>query len=198
MSNTKELKLFWWKIFPFPLATGVNDNGVTPWAANISENFRKYFKTVLRGYSGAWGELVYGKSKISWYCLFKEYVGTGESEERQLPGDHDEGLQEEGHHQELWPSGGYFVPSPAKNHATSYLFLLMASSIYAVQIHISSRATFYKSFFTVYFYFYNGNIFLTVFSCAYDCLFSLFFVYWCDFSVQVHYCTPAQYVQPRY
>ncbi len=47
---------------------------------------------------------------------------SGKGEERQLPGDHDEGLQEEGHHQELRPSGGYFLPSPAKNHATSYLF----------------------------------------------------------------------------
>ncbi len=41
------------------------------------------------------------KTKISWHCPFKEYVGSGEGEERQLPGDHDEGLEEEGHHQEL-------------------------------------------------------------------------------------------------
>ncbi len=57
------------------------------------------------------------------FCSFLTslILGSGEGEERQLPGDHDEGLEEEGHHQELRPSGGYFVPSPAKNHATSYL-----------------------------------------------------------------------------
>ncbi len=54
-----------WKSFLF--ATGVNEIGSAPWAANISANFRK-FKTAPMGYSGAWLKLIHEKnlkSKIS-------------------------------------------------------------------------------------------------------------------------------------
>ncbi len=38
----------------FPFATGVNDTGGAPEAANISVNFRKKFEKALMVYSGAW------------------------------------------------------------------------------------------------------------------------------------------------
>ncbi len=58
----------------FSFATGVNETGGQPWAANIYANFRKKFETVLIGYSGAGGKLIHEKNqeqKISWHCPFK-------------------------------------------------------------------------------------------------------------------------------
>ncbi len=75
--QTKLLKIFWLKIFPF--VTGVNDlspvstTPVVHTELRIFLNFWKVFETTLMVYSGAWGKLIhekYQKSKISWYCPF--------------------------------------------------------------------------------------------------------------------------------
>ncbi len=58
-STTQRLKkiilIFWLKLFPF--ATGVNNTGGAPWAANISKNFRKNLKRPrwrTQGLGGNW------------------------------------------------------------------------------------------------------------------------------------------------
>ncbi len=58
-------------------ATGDVDTGGAPLLANISANFRKKFETVLMGYSGAEGKLIYEKNqkqKISRHCPFKAFI----------------------------------------------------------------------------------------------------------------------------
>ncbi len=44
-------------------ATGVIDTGGAPLLVNISANFRKKFKTVLTGYSGAGGNQIHEKNQ---------------------------------------------------------------------------------------------------------------------------------------
>jgi hypothetical protein len=69
--QTKQLKHFWLKIFPF----GVNNTGGTPWAANISLNFLKIWNGpngILRGFGKLINETNL-KSKILWHCPFKRF-----------------------------------------------------------------------------------------------------------------------------
>ncbi len=44
-------------------ASGVVETGGAPWFANISENLKKKFETVLLGYSGAGGKLIHEKNQ---------------------------------------------------------------------------------------------------------------------------------------
>ncbi len=69
--QTKKLKLFDWRFFPF--ATGLNDTSSASWAAKISAKFLKIRNVpngLLRalGETDSWKNL---KSTISWQCPFK-------------------------------------------------------------------------------------------------------------------------------